>query len=378
MNPPARFHSVGARACSLVFSLVIVTGCDAGPGGPGCDEREPGLICPVAGTGETGFNRDGKAPDETDFFLITKALRGPDESLYFIDFNNWRIRRLYPDNRIRTIAGNGFHASPEEWRRALKSPFDNPTDAVFLPDGRMAVVSFEDPRVIAIDDGVVRVLAGQQEPGIVGDEGDGGDPLQAQFIELTGIAADDEGTIFVADAGAHRIRKIEDGIITTIAGNGEAGFSGDEGPATFARLNLPTAIALGPDGALYIADSLNHAIRKVDPAGEITTVAGTGEPGLSGDGAAAVLAELNQPNGVAVGPDGTVYVADRANFRVREISPDGIITTLAGTVEGNSGDEGPAVEAELGYLARLSLDRESLLVADQSNSVVRRIYLERR
>lgn len=357
----------------LLAAAILGAGCD---GGQGCAAEEPGFICPVAGTGELGFNRDGKTPEETDFFLITKALRGPDESLYFIDFNNWRIRRLFPDNRIRTVAGNGFHAPPIEWRRALKSPFDNPTDAAFLPDGRLAVVSFEDPRIVAIDDGAVRVLAGQEEVGVEGNEGDGGDPLLAQFIEVTGIAVDDEGAIYVADAGAHRIRKVADGVITTIAGNGEEGYSGDEGPATEARLKTPTAIALGPDGALFIADTLNHVVRKVSASGEISTVAGTGEAGLAGDGAAAIDAQLNQPNGLAVADDGTVYVADRANFRVRQISPDGVISTLAGTVEGNSGDDGPAALAELGFLARLTLDNGSLLVADQSNSVVRRIYLE--
>ena len=132
---------------------------------------------------------------------------------------------------------------------------------------------------------------------------------------------------------------------------------------------------MGPEGDLFIADTLNHAIRRVAVDGTITTFAGTGIAGLSGDDGPATEAELNQPNGVVVGDDGSVYIADRENFRVRVVSPDGTIKTLAGTVQGNGGDGGLAINAQFGYLARLTLDGDSLLVADQSNSVVRRVIL---
>lgn len=340
-----------------------------------CELEEPGFVCPVAGTGEVGFNDDGLPPDETDFFLISRARRGPDGLLYFMDFNNWRVRRLEPEGVIETVAGNGFHASAVEGLAPLESPLDNPTDFVFLPDGRLTMVSFEDPRVIAIEDNELRVLAGRDFPGTVGNEGDGGVASLAEFMELMGIAVDDDGVVYLADARANRVRKIEDGRIDTVAGNGIADFTGDGGAANEATLSYPSALAVGPDRALYIADTRNHVVRRVGPDGTITTIAGTGEPGLSGDDGPATEAQLNEPNGIEVRDDGTVYISDRANFRVRQVSPDGTLTTLAGTEEGNSGDGERATEARFGYLARITLDGDSLLIADQSNSVVRRVYL---
>ena len=340
-----------------------------------CAEDTPGTLCLVAGTGETGFNQDGKAPHETDFFLITRARRGPDGLLYFMDFNNWRIRRLDEDGLIRTIAGTGFHAAAFPGAPAIESPLDNPTDFDFLPDGSLVMVSFEDPRVITIDDGIIRVLAGTGEVGTVGDEGDGFLPSQAQFIELTGIAAAPDGAIYLCDSRAHRVRVIRGNLITTFAGTGTQSYAGDDGPATEADLNFPTAVSFDAAGNIYIADSLNHAVRRVSPDGIIETVAGTGSKGLSGDDGPATGAQLNEPNGLANDDHGNLYIADRSNFRVRRIDPHGIITTVAGTVEGASGEGGPAVDAELGYLARLTMDGESLLIADQSNSTIMRLLL---
>lgn len=342
-----------------------------------CAEGEPGTLCAVAGTGELGFNRDGHAADETDFYLISRARRGPDGLLYFMDFNNWRVRRLDADGVIRTIAGNGVHGFSWPGVPAIDSPLDNPTDFVFHPDGRLILVSFEDPRVLAIDDGIFRVLAGDGTIGTTGDEGDGGRPETARFMQLEGIAIAPDGTIYVADAMANRVRMLrENDVITTLAGTGEEGYSGDGGPAADAALNYPTALALDTAGNLYVADSLNHVIRRIATDGTISTVAGTGVAGLSGDGGPATAAQLDQPYGLEIDDDGALYIADRLNFRVRRVSPDGTIETIAGTVEGYSGDGGPAAEAELGYLARLTLDGDSLLIADQSNSCIRRLYLD--
>lgn len=336
--------------------------------------QTPGTVCAVAGTGALGFNGDGKPPEETDFFLITRARRGPDGLLYLMDFNNWRIRRLGADGLIHTIAGNGVHAGAIPGEKALESPLDNPTDFAFLPDGRLIMVSFEDPRVIVIDhDNILRVIAGN---GQFIHGGDGGDPLDASFIELQGIAIGPDGAIYLSDAGANRVRVIRDGIITTVAGNGDARYYGDGGPATEAALSYPTALAVDDAGNLYIADSLNDVVRRVTPDGIIETVAGTGKRGLSGDGGPATEAKLDQPYGLAVTDDGTLYIADRSNFRIRRVTPDGIIDTIAGTDEGYSGNGGPAIDAQFGYLARITLDGDSLLVADQSNGAIRRIYLE--
>lgn len=365
--------TLGAIALGLICTVSL--GCSSSDP---CAEDKPGTLCPVAGTGDTGFNQDGQGPHETDFFLITRARRGPDGLLYFMDFNNWRIRRLDGDGLIRTIAGTGFHAPAFPGAPAIESPLDNPTDFDFLPDGRLVMVSFEDPRVITIDDGIIRVLAGTGEIGTVGDEGDGFLPSQASFIELMGIAVAPDGAIYLCDSGANRVRVIRGNLITTFAGTGTPSYAGDGGPASEADLNYPTAVSFDTAGNIYIADSFNHVVRRVSPDGIIETVAGNGIAGLSGDGGAASQAQLDEPNGIASDEHGNLYIADRSNFRVRRVDPQGIITTVAGTEEGFAGAGGPATDARLGYLARLTMDGNSLLIADQSNSVILRLLLEPR
>ncbi len=374
MMAPAPCHSRGSGV--VVVAIAVMAMAAACIGDDPCADGTPGTVCAVAGTGETGFNDDGRPPEDTDFFLLSRARRGPDGLLYFMDFNNWRVRRLGADGLIHTIAGNGFHAPAFPGAPALESPLDNPTDFDFTPDGHLIMVSFEDPRVITMEDDILWVTAGTGDIGVVGDEGDGGQPLAAQFIELMGIAVSPDGAIYLGDSRANRVRVIRDDVITTMAGTGEAGYSGDGGPAQQAALRYPTAITLDSAGSLYIADTLNHVVRRVSPDGMIETIAGTGQSGLSGDGGPATRAMLNEPNGIAVDEDGTVYIADRANFRVRRVSPAGIIDTIAGTDEGYSGDGGPALEARFGYLARITLDGRSLLVADQSNGCARRVLLE--
>ena len=337
----------------------------------------PGLVCPVAGTGDLGFNRDGKPPEESEFFLLSAARRGPDGRIYLMDFNNMRLRVIGDDGLVTTIAGNGFHAGADLTVPAVDSPLENPSDFGFLPDGRIVFVSYHDPRVLRLEpDGSLSVVAGTGEIALRGDEGDGEDPLVAQFNQLDGIAIGPDGAIYVSDNKAHRVRRIGDGTVQTVAGTGRDDYSGDGGPGARATLNWPTALELDREGNLFIADTLNHVVRRVALDGTITTVAGDGTPGFSGDGGPATSAQLDQPNGLAILDDGTLYIADRENFRVRRVAPDGTIDTIAGTgIQGRSGDGGPALEAMFGHLARLSLDGDALLVADQSNACARRVTL---
>ena len=180
--------------------------------------------------------------------------------------------------------------------------------------------------------------------------GDGGPATQATTHRPQGIAVGPDGSLYIADSYNHRIRRVgPDGIITTVAGTDVPGFGGDGGPATQATLDYPQGIAVGPDGSLYIADSGNNRIRRVGPDGIITTVAGTdGSQGFGGDGGPATQARLAGPWGIAFGPDGSLYIADSGNQRIRRVGPDGIITTVAGTGQsGFSGDGGPATQARL-------------------------------
>ncbi|MBV9249931.1 MAG: hypothetical protein JO227_11885, partial [Acetobacteraceae bacterium] len=167
--------------------------------------------------------------------------------------------------------------------------------------------------------------------------------------------------------------------ITTLAGTGEAGFGGDGGPASQARLNNPFDLAFGPDGSLYFSDTFNHRIRHIDARGVINTIAGTGERGFSGDGGPAIRAQLNEPYGIVVDHMGVVYFADRLNRRVRRIGSDGVITTLVGDGSGKfSGDGGPAAQAGLAEPNGLALDAEQrrLFIADVADHRVRVIDLD--
>lgn len=360
-------------AAALAGGLAALAAC-----GPPCAER-PGAVCPVVGTGEYGFNRDGLPPGETDLFLVSAARRGPDDRLYIMDFNNQRLRRIGDDGLVETLVGDGFHAIAATGVPLLETPLENPIDFGFLADGRIVFVSYHDPRVLEIGaDGTLHAIAGGDEGlvGVVGDEGDGGPAKDALFLQLDGIAVGEGDTIYVSDSKANRVRRIRDGLITTVAGTGEAAYHGDGGPGAEAALFWPTALELDPEGNLTIVDTLNHAIRRLAVDGTITTVVGDGVAGDRGDGGPATAARLREPFGVARGDDGALFIADRGNFRVRRVGPDGVITTIAGTgVEGDGGDEGPAIDATFGSLARIARDGDGLLVADQSNSRVRRIDL---
>lgn len=339
-------------------------------------EGAPGTVCEVAGTGELAFTRDGLPAARTAFYLPSEVRRGPDGLLYIMDFNNMRLRRIEADGTVATIAGDGFHAGASEGALATESSLENPIDFDFLPDGRVIFVQYHDPRVLLIDnDGTLRLVAGNAQQGLRGDEGDGGPPELAQFVQVAGIAVAPDGAIYVSDDSAHRVRVIRNGTIDTVAGTGEPGYRGDGGPASTAALNAPSALALDQAGNLYISDTYNCTVRKVSPGGTIATVAGVRERGFSGDGSPAIAAQLADPAGVAVAPDGTLYIGDRLNHRVRKVSPDGTISTIAGTgTPGLSGDGGPAIAAQLGYVARVQLDSDGgLLISDQTNSRIRKI-----
>ena len=190
------------------------------------------------------------------------------------------------------------------------------------------------------------------------------------------MAVDGSGNLYIADRGHHRIRKIDStGKISTVAGTGEDSFGGDGGPAVHGQLSSPFGVAVDGSGNLYIADRDNHRIRKVDSTGTITTVAGTGEHGFSGDGGAAVEAQLASPTGVTVDGSGNLYIADRDNHRIRKVDSTGTITTVAGTGEDSfGGDEGPAVRGHLSSPFGVGVDGSgNLYIADWGNHRIRKI-----
>jgi uncharacterized protein (TIGR03437 family) len=206
--------------------------------------------------------------------------------------------------------------------------------------------------------------------------GDGGAAVAAQLDQPEGMVVDSAGNLYIADAANARVRKVSPaGIITTIAGTGQPGFSGDNGPAGSAQLDQPYGVALDSSGNLYIADFGNQRVRRVATGGTITTVAGNGQTGSNGDGGPATSAQMLSPRNLAIDPAGDIYVSEFVGHSVRRIATDGTITTFAGTgVAGFSGDTGPAVDAQLAFPAGLALDPAgNLYIVDTGNFSIRKV-----
>jgi len=220
--------------------------------------------------------------------------------------------------------------------------------------------------------GTITTIAGTGKSGF---SGDGGPASRARLASPTGVAVDRQGIVYIADHGNARVRKVNGKTITTIAGTSSAGFSGDGGPATAAQLSQPDGLAVDAQGNVYIADYGNHRVRKVNPAGVITTIAGTGKQGFSGDGGPATAAQLDFPEGVGVDGRGNVYIADTGNSRVRRVSASGTMTTIAGTGEVRfSGDGGRATSASLSRPTDVAVDGSgNLYIADFLNYRVRKV-----
>jgi sugar lactone lactonase YvrE len=367
------------RAAGIALLIATSAGCDREPAGV-CepDRFAAGTICLVAGSGRRAYNGDGRPALETDFYLPSAVALAADGTLVVVDLNNQRLRAIASGGqaagRVTTIAGSGVHAYASTGAPAVESPLENPVEARFRED-RLLFVSLHDPRVLAVDgDGVLRVVAGS------GDQGDSGATeaaATARFTELSSLAVAADGTVFVADRGAHRVRAIgPDGWVRLVAGTGTPGHAGDGGPASAAQLHEPTALAVDAAGRLYIADARNHAVRRVDTDGAIETIAGDGVAGFSGDGGPARAARLRGPEGLALAGDGSLYVSDRGNHRIRRIDAAGRIETVAGTgMAGRVGDGGVATEAALQGPARLLVGDAGLYIADQLNDCIRLLVL---
>lgn len=289
-----------------------------------------GTIATVAGSGTTGYTGDGGPATSATMNSPTSAAMTADGGYLIADSNNNVIRRVAPDGTMSTVvsavgAGAGFGGDGGP-ATAAKLAF--PAGIVVQPDGGYLIADNDNNRVRRVaPDGTISTVAGGGGAGL----GDGGPATAATLSGPGGLALTADGGYLITEIDANRVRKVSaDGTITTVAGTGTAGSTGDGGPATSATVSGPTGVAAEPDGGFLIADEPNHRIRSVAPDGTISTLAGT-TSGFSGDGGPPAAAQLNTPFGVAVGPGGDILIADTGNQRIRQIDADPPPPVLTGS-----------------------------------------------
>ena len=334
-------------------------------------------ITRVAGNGTNGFAGDGGAATSAELSIPWGIAVDKSGNIYIADEVNVRVRMVSASGTITTVAGDGTGGYTGDGSAATSAELSydaavavDSSGNVYVADSNNQVV-----RKFAVG-GTITTVAGSNSSG-AGFSGDGAAATSAQLNLPMGLALDSAGNLYIADSNNNVIRKVAtSGTITTVAGNTLVGYLGDGGLATNAILQDPRAVTLDAAGNLYIADSLNHVVRKVTGDGRIATIAGIGgQGGFSGDGGPATQAELYYPDGLAVDSVGNLYIADSLNNRIRVVTPGGIIMTVAGNGKfGDSGDGGPATSARLNGPTSVALDSAgNLYVGDSENSVVRKL-----
>ncbi len=339
--------------------------------------RGPGTLGTIAGNGEPGYAGDGGPATAASLNEPKSLALDGNGGLYIADSENHCVRKVdLATGVISTVAGLCGAAEPLTGREAGPPPADEPTLEEDDPLGDPSTEAHTKFAQLADLSGTVRFVVGAVPKG-VRLTGDGGPATEATLNFPSALAVDGEA-LYIADTMNHRVRRVDlhTGGIQTIAGTGQHRFSGDGGPATAATLNEPCALALDGKGSLFIADQSNNRVRRVDlKTGLISTVAGTGESGYAGDGMPAVESPLAGPSGLAIGPDGALYVADTFNGRIRRIDLEtGVISTIAGDggdyrYGGNANEFSTSVSRPYG----IALDAAgNLLITDSDSHLIRR------
>jgi trimeric autotransporter adhesin len=379
-----RVAALAAAAAVVVGAVVLVPRAldairsieEPRPAGPEEVEGTPGVITTVVGTGVSDSQGDGGLAVDAAIRYPYDLVVDAEGNLYILE--NKRVRRVDDAGRITTVAGPpatpGGTALTEAHGLELRG-----TNALAIDSAGNLYVGGGDGKHFMVNrispSGDVEKVAGTGQKGF---SGDGGPAIEAELGWVYDLDVDGFGNVYIADFDNNRIRLVNTaGVITTIAGTGRPGVSGDGGLATSAQLNAPNGVFVDTAGNVYFTQSRNSVVRRIDPTGVITTIAGTGQAGYSGDGGLATEARVNAPEHVAVDAAGNVYIEDTGNNCIRMIDQNGIITTVVGMRgAGFRGDGGPAIAARLFQPSGMFLTPGGILyIADSGNNRVRRVIL---
>ncbi len=291
-------------------------------------------------------------------------------NLYIADANRHQVLEATLAGRLVVVAGTGTQGFAGDGGAAGGAELNSPQGLAFSPDGTLYIADTGNARIRAVSGTLITTFAGN---GMQGFAGDGGAAIKASLRAPTALAFDRSGALLVCDSADHRVRRIAGSVISTFAGNGLQGFAGDGGPAKLAELDSPFGIAVAPDGRVFVSDTHNHRIRSVATDGTITTFAGTGQRGFAGDGGLAPNAQFAAPRGLTFAPGSVLLVADSDNQRVRSIDDRGIISSVAGTLtEGTSVDGATALSAALHSPRAVALSSFGMpAIADIGNGTIR-------
>ncbi|MGP8217630.1 MAG: T9SS type A sorting domain-containing protein [Bacteroidia bacterium] len=336
-----------------------------------------GIITTVAGTGTSGYSGDGGLAIHAKLSYPTDLAIDSRNNIYIADGNNNRIRKIDSAGIITTIAGNGIAGFNGDNIPATSAELNYPAGIAVDSKDNIYICDLYNNRVRKVDtsSGKIITIAGN---GISGYKGDGGPADSAELNKPCNVTVDGSGNIYITDAGNNVIRKVDNlsGFISTIIGDSIMGYSGDGGLATSAEINNPGGLSLDAFHNIYLADFGNQRIRKVSAVTvNITTIAGNGMAGYSGDGWYALVSSLWGPNNVKLDSIGNYYIADYYNNRIRKVDTTGIITTIVGNgTAGYSGNGGNATSAELNGPTSLAFDTYgNIYIADWANNVIREV-----
>lgn len=334
------------------------------------------IITTIAGDSAAGYSGNGGPAIHAELKYPTDVVVDDSGNIFIADQDNYVVRKINTAGIIITVAGSDTFGFSGDGAPATNARMKEIEAIAIDKKGNLYIADVLNFRIRKVNTaGIISTLAGSDSAGYTGD---GGAATAARLNTPEGLATDKEGNVYISDVIKNVVRKVDTaGIISTFAGSNSAGYTGDGGDATAATLSAPTGLITDDTGNVYISDAGNSVIRKVNFAGIINTVAGNGTAGFAGDGGAATSAEFANPHGLAIDRSGNLYIADLLNYCIRKVTTAGIITTVAGNNTGGySGDGGPATNAELFNPAGVAVDSiGNFYIADEDNYRIRKVTI---